>query len=42
MDLKLQPNFDRKFAHKLQKFRNLLQNYHKLQRHFYGIGPWLS
>ena len=33
MDLLLRPNFDRKFAHKLQKFCNLWQK-------FYGIGPW--
>ena len=41
MDLLLQPNFDHKFAHKLQKFCNLWQNGRKLLRKkFYGIGPW--
>ena len=40
MDLWLRPNFDHKFAHKLQKFRNLQQNGRKLQRkNFYGTGP---
>ena len=32
---KLRPNFDHKIAHKLQKFRNLRQNDHKLQRNVF-------
>ena len=43
MDLCLRPNFDRKFAHKLQKFRNLRQNGRKLRsKKFYGTGPSLQ
>ena len=35
-----QLNFDCKFDHKLQKFRNLRPFYHKLRRKkFYGTGP---
>ena len=39
MDLLLRANIDHKFTHKLQKFRNLRQNDHKLQRIFLWNRP---